>query len=181
MKKLILTAIFLGLISGISFSQTGGESFKVLDLVFTSTDLVFKSEQLEKKFVDLEIRETETEIKIALPGDILFDFDKSDVRPDAEETLSQVVTVINQYPGSDITVLGHTDSKGSDSYNMKLSDDRAKSVRSWLINDGKIDQERIIAKGLGETQPAAENQNPDGSDNPEGRQQNRRVEIVIEK
>jgi outer membrane protein OmpA-like peptidoglycan-associated protein len=77
-----------------------------------------------------------------------------------------------------VEISGHTDSRGSDDYNMKLSRDRAKSVVAWL-KKRKVASKRMVAKGYGETQHIAPNENPDGSDNPEGRQMNRRIELTI--
>lgn len=75
---------------------------------------------------------------------------------------------------------GHTDSRGGDDYNMVLSQRRADSVKNWLVAAGAVGGV-LFAKGLGESKPIALNENPDGTDNPEGRQKNRRVEIVVKK
>ncbi|MEW6144999.1 MAG: OmpA family protein [Thermodesulfobacteriota bacterium] len=157
-------------------------------LVFETVDLEFKTEDIGGEVIDtkggvqeLEMTETDTEIKIELSGDILFDFDKWDIRKEAEPTLKNVAEVINKYGDSKVVVEGFTDSKGSDSYNLKLSEKRADSVKTWLVESGGVDGARIIAKGLGEAEPVAPNTNPDGSDNPEGRQKNRRVEITVGK
>ena len=75
---------------------------------------------------------------------------------------------------------GHTDSKGSSEANLALSKKRAESVRNWLVNEKGISA-TITTEGLGETRPVAPNRNPDGTDNPEGRQKNRRVTITVEK
>jgi outer membrane protein OmpA-like peptidoglycan-associated protein len=72
------------------------------------------------------------------------------------------------------------DSKGSHDYNVKLSQRRAETVKDWLVQNGAI-AGALTTKGFAETQPAAPNQNPDGSDSPEGRQKNRRVEIIVKK
>ena len=80
----------------------------------------------------------------------------------------------------EIEIAGHTDNIGSEESNMKLSQARAEAVRNYLISKG-IKPERITAKGYGDTQPIAYNTNPDGSDNPAGRQQNRRTEARITK
>ena len=72
----------------------------------------------------------------------------------------------------------HTDSKGTDAYNLKLSDARAKSVVDYLLSKG-ISTDRLVSKGYGETNPVADNTNIDGSDNPDGRQKNRRTEFKI--
>jgi outer membrane protein OmpA-like peptidoglycan-associated protein len=159
-----------------------------LGLVFETVDLEFRTEDIGGEIIDteggvqdLQMTETDTEIRIELSGDILFDFDKWDIRKEAEPTLKNVAEVINRYGGSEVTVEGFTDSKGSDSYNLKLSEKRADSVKTWLIESGGVGEARIIAKGLGEADPVAPNTNPDGSDNPEGRQKNRRVEITVGK
>ncbi|MDP7239531.1 MAG: OmpA family protein, partial [Candidatus Latescibacteria bacterium] len=76
-------------------------------------------------------------------------------------------------------IFGHTDSKGSDAYNQKLSEKRALSVKTWLLTNTNISKYLLHTIGLGETQPVAPNEKEDGSDNPEGRAQNRRVEILV--
>lgn len=159
-----------------------------LDLVFETVDLEFKTENIGGDVMDmkggvqeLEMTETATEIKIELSGDILFDFDKWDIRKEAEPALNNVAEVINKYGDSRVIVEGFTDSKGSDSYNLKLSEKRADSVKNWLVEHGGVKGARISAKGLGESDPVAPNTNPDGTDNPEGRQKNRRVEITVDK
>ena len=81
---------------------------------------------------------------------IYFDFDKADIRPDAAEQLSKLVAVLNEYPTIKIDIRVHTDSRGSDAYNLALSHRRAKSTMQWLIAHG-IDKKRLTAKGYGET------------------------------
>lgn len=127
------------------------------------------------------IQETETVVRIELSGDILFDFDKWDIRPGAEVALKDVAGVIKKYPDSSILIEGYTDSKGSDSYNVLLSGKRAEAVRNWLVKREGIDGKEIITRGRGEAKPAAPNTNADGSDNPGGRRKNRRVEITVRK
>ena len=78
-----------------------------------------------------------------------------------------------------IQIAGHTDSKGSDEYNLQLSQQRAEAVAAWLVNNTNMTSDRLISKGYGETQPVADNQKPNGEDNPEGRAKNRRVEVII--
>ena len=77
-----------------------------------------------------------------------------------------------------VEISGHTDSRGPDDYNMKLSKNRAKSVVQWL-RKRKVAGKRMVAEGYGETRNIAPNENPDGSDNPEGRQMNRRIELTV--
>lgn len=140
-----------------------------------------KSEKIQAALKDLHAKETETEFQIELSGDILFDFDKWDIRTDAEETLKKVGEIINASKSPKVVISGHTDSKGTEEYNQGLSEKRAKSVKNWLSENAKVNSEIIETLGFGESKPIAPNTNPDGSDNPEGRQKNRRVEIVIKK
>ena len=130
----------------------------------------------------LKARETEqNEIVIDLPSDVLFDFDQSTLRPDAIPVLAQAAQLIAAYPQAPVCINGHTDSKGSDSYNQALSLRRARAVAAQL-QSGQTAQEMqrtMQVRGLGESMPVAANTLPDGADNPEGRQRNRRVEIII--
>jgi outer membrane protein OmpA-like peptidoglycan-associated protein len=80
-----------------------------------------------------------------------------------------------------VLIEGHTDGKGTHPYNIKLSENRAASVKKWLVENAGVSGSRITTRGWGETKPVAPNTNPDGSDNPAGRQKNRRVEITIHK
>jgi len=118
---------------------------------------------------------TETPVEIKLPSDVLFEFGKSDLTPAAQSALDEVDTQIEATTGT-ITIEGHTDAVGDDASNQLLSEARAASVQAAL-------QEQLgsgfsfNAVGFGESRPVAPNTNPDGSDNPDGRAQNRRVEI----
>jgi photosystem I P700 chlorophyll a apoprotein A2 len=154
---------------------------QVLDLQGKVLDVVGVTSGIEGALADLGAKVTEQEIRIELSADVLFDFDKADLRPEAQESLRKVATVIAANPGRPIRIEGHTDSKGADAYNQALSDRRAASVKSWLANDGGVEAARISTVGLGETRPKVPNEKPDGSDDPEGRQQNRRVEITVQK
>lgn len=111
-------------------------------------------------------------------NNVFFDFDKYDLRPESYVELDRVVGFLNEYPNIEIEMSAHTDSKGADDYNMTLSDNRARSVMDYIISRG-IAKTRIISQGYGETKPVAGNSHADGSDNPEGRQLNRRVEFKI--
>ena len=98
----------------------------------------------------------------------------------AESTLVQVAGIIQKYPKPSIVIEGHTDGKGSQSYNLKLSDRRAASVKTWFAAHG-IPARSIRIHGWGAEKPVAPNTKPNGADDPEGRQKNRRVEITIKK
>jgi outer membrane protein OmpA-like peptidoglycan-associated protein len=105
---------------------------------------------------------------------VLFDFDSAQIRPDAERTLTEVAEVIKGYPKRPVRIEGHTDSVASDDYNQKLSERRAASVRAWLAGKD-VEGARLTPHGFGETRPVADNGTA------EGRQRNRRVEVIIEK
>lgn len=155
-------------------------SFKVLKIEGVNLGITARSEKIQAALKELGAEETDTEYKIELPGDILFDFDKWSIREDAEENLAKVGEIIAAY-NHPVTIIGHTDSKGSEDYNLELSEKRAEAVKKWLVDQAEINPNLIETAGKGESEPVAPNTNPDGSDNPEGRQKNRRVEIRISK
>ncbi|MCB9192510.1 MAG: OmpA family protein [Flavobacteriales bacterium] len=109
---------------------------------------------------------------------IYFDFDKYDIRDESVVELNKLLVFMEKNPTVIVEISGHTDSRGSDDYNMKLSRNRAKSVVAWL-KKRKVESKRMVAKGYGETKHIAPNENPDGTDNPDGRQMNRRIELTI--
>lgn len=129
----------------------------------------------------LQLQETERAVTMQLQGDVLFDFGAAAIKPEAERTLDKVGTVIAQFPEGQVLIEGHTDAKGSPQANLELSNRRAEAVKAWLVQKKGIPEAGITTRGAGETKPVAPNTNPDGSDNPQGRQQNRRVEITVEK
>lgn len=124
------------------------------------------------------LRTARCEQRLRVVGDALFDFDKSSLRPDAEETLLAAGPEIAKLGGKPARIEGHTDALGSDAYNLKLSEARATTVRDWLAKRGIITANTGI-KGIGKAVPVAPNTTADGKDNPEGRQKNRRVEVVF--
>jgi outer membrane protein OmpA-like peptidoglycan-associated protein len=119
------------------------------------------------------------ERRLSVVGDALFDFDKTSLRPDAQETLAAAAPDIAKFGGKPARIEGHTDAIGSDSYNMKLSEARAAAVRDWLAAHSIVPAGTPI-KGYGKTVPVAPNTTSDGKDDPAGRQKNRRVEVVFE-
>ena len=105
---------------------------------------------------------------------VLFDTDKSDIKPTAADALKQITGSIGQrYGTSQVRVMGFADSRGDKSYNRELSEKRATAVKAWLNQNGKIDVSRVSIEPMGEAQPVASNATA------EGRQQNRRVEIAV--
>lgn len=125
---------------------------------------------------ELNARRTEGTIVVDLPADVLFDFDKAVIRTDAEPALTKAAEVLKSYPNADVSIGGHTDSKGDDAYNEGLSLRRAKAVAERLSGPAG---RPLSAIGFGERRPIAPNVRPDGGDDPHGRQKNRRVEIRI--
>ncbi len=123
----------------------------------------------------LGAQETDLEVRVELPADVLFDFDKAQIRPDASQALAQLATVIRAYPSENVQLDGHTDAKGDDAYNRKLSERRAEAVKRWLVDKETIEAGRLATRGWGEKRPVASN------DDEAGRQRNRRVEVVIRK
>lgn len=119
----------------------------------------------------VETRETVRGLVVNLP-DILFDVDKATLKPQAREVLSKICGIMQVVGDYDLSIEGHTDSTGSDEYNQKLSENRARSVYDYLAGCG-LKSAAMTSKGYGEQQPLVSN------DTAEGRQKNRRVEIVI--
>ena len=172
---------FIGLCVMVHAGWTAEDPAPVSDPKMQVLDLVFKVENIGGKVLDLRMKETDTEIRIELAADVLFDFDKADIRRDAGNALKQVGDIIKEKAKGGVRIEGHTDSKGSDAYNQKLSERRANSVRDWLVKNEGLKNVRFSTTGFGAKKPAVSNTKPNGSDDPEGRQKNRRVEIVIGK
>lgn len=172
---------FIGLCMMAGAGWAADEPEAVSNPRMTVLDLIFKVENIGGKVVDLKMKETDTEIRIELAADVLFDFDKANLRPQAQQALKQVATIIREKAKGTVRVEGHTDSKGSDPYNQKLSVGRANSVKNWLIQKEGLKDVRFSTAGFGAKNPVVPNTKPDGSDDPEGRQKNRRVEIIAKK
>ncbi len=112
------------------------------------------------------------EVRMVAPANVAFNFDKADIKPEFTPVLDKMAGTIGEYPGSQVKVEGHTDSKGTAAYNQKLSEKRAQNVRGYLVDKG-VAADRIEAKGYGLSKPVADNATE------EGRAKNRRVEVVI--
>ncbi|HXO21378.1 MAG TPA: OmpA family protein [Thermoanaerobaculia bacterium] len=130
---------------------------------------------LRRAMQDLGARESDLEVRVELPADVLFDFDKADIRPDAARALAQLATVIRAYPKGHASLEGHTDGKGNDAYNQSLSERRAAAVKRWLVEKEAIAGDRLATRGWGKSRPVASNADE------AGRQKNRRVEAIIQK
>lgn len=160
--KLLLTITLVSVISGCAISYTNNDLIEV----FNAQGLVTE--------------ETERGVVVFLP-EVFFEFGKFDLTPLAQEKIAVIASVVNdpRALNRNIAVEGHTDSIGNETYNLNLSTQRAKTVEEALATS-EILGDRISASGYGEKYPVAPNTSVDGSDNPEGRAKNRRVEIIIE-
>lgn len=126
---------------------------------------------LEQQLRDLQAKQTERGLVLTL-GDVLFDTGQATLKPGAMSTIDRLGGFLQQSPERTVIIEGHTDSVGADGYNQTLSENRAESVKTALVSRG-VPPERVRAVGKGESAPVASN------DNAAGRQQNRRVEIII--
>jgi outer membrane protein OmpA-like peptidoglycan-associated protein len=196
MKILLKTTILsvaLSIFAGVSMVQAQNDPQtaimkKQAELDRQRIELEKKSLELQQKEIDLQKAQQEFQeqqsgrsLSMNLSGDVLFDYDKAVLKPEAEVALKKVAVVLSQFPESKVTVEGYTDSKGTKSLNMQLSRDRAQSVKDWLVKNGGVAVASISTKGFGEQYPIAQNKNGDGTDNPLGRALNRRVSIIVEK
>ncbi len=125
----------------------------------------------QKKEIEL-VRVNENTIKLNLNSEVSFDTNSADLNPGFHTSLNKIASVISEYQQTSVRVIGHTDSRGSDLHNQQLSEKRAESVSSYLALKG-VEFGRITVEGRGESSPRATN------DSDFGRQQNRRVEIIL--
>lgn len=116
---------------------------------------------------------------VVLSEQILFDFDADQLRPGSEPTLQQVAELLSLSDDPSVSVVGHTDGRGTPSYNQDLSERRAQAVVAALVELG-ADPARLQPVGRGQDEPVAEETTADGSDDPEGRAANRRVEVLVD-
>lgn len=131
-----------------------------------------QAEQIKNTVPDAKVERVGEGIVVEFSSNILFGFDKSNLSADAKTNLDKLVVVLNGYPDTNIEVQGHTDSKGSETYNQNLSEQRAGAVSGYLSGKG-IAYNRLTIKGFGESLPKYSN------DTSEGQAENRRVEFLI--
>jgi outer membrane protein OmpA-like peptidoglycan-associated protein len=131
-----------------------------------------QAREIEQSVPAAEVERVGEGIAVTFESGVLFPYNSSDVLPAGRENLRQLATSLRNYPGTSVLIVGHTDSSGSDEYNMALSLRRAESARSFLAAQG-IDASRVRVEGRGESEPVADNSSE------AGRSKNRRVEIAI--
>lgn len=193
LSKTIILSVALSILAGVSMVRAQNDpqaaiAKKQTELDRQRIELEKRSLELQQKEIDLQKAQQEFQeqqsgrsLSMNLSGDVLFDYDKAALKPEAEVALKKVAVVLSQFPESKVTVEGYTDSKGTKAINMQLSRDRAQSVKDWLVKNGGVAVASISTKGFGEQYPIAPNKNTNGSDNPIGRALNRRVSIIVEK
>jgi outer membrane protein OmpA-like peptidoglycan-associated protein len=135
-------------------------------------DMDKQAEEIKNEIPGAKVERVGEGIKVEFNEKILFEFSKSDLGDSAKKNLGSLVDILNKYPNTNIEIQGHTDSRGSDEYNMGLSVRRAETVKSFLEGQG-IAASRMTTKGFGESAPGYTN------DTQEGMAQNRRVEFII--
>ena len=140
-----------------------------------NTSDVKRSDPDDTAYVTIYMTEITQNIYVS---NVYYDYDKATLRPESIAALDSLVNFMRDNPSLSVEVYSFADAKGTDKYNKKLSERRAQSVRDYLVNNG-IEPERMIAKGMGEANPAAPNTTRTGTDNPVGRQLNRRTEFRI--
>jgi outer membrane protein OmpA-like peptidoglycan-associated protein len=126
---------------------------------------------LQQQLSDLKAKQTDRGLVLTL-GDVLFATGRAELTSGADKSLNKLVAFLNKYPDRTVSIEGYTDSVGGEDYNLGLSQRRADSVRSYLLDQG-VGSGRLVASGKGQSSPVA------GNDSASGRQQNRRVEVVI--
>ena len=131
-----------------------------------------QAEALEDELPGATVERVGEGIQVTFDSGILFDFDSYALRQTARDNLANLAASLNRYPDSEVLIVGHTDSRGDDAYNQRLSENRSGSARDFLVQQG-VAASRIRAVGMGESEPVASN------DTDAGRQENRRVEVAI--
>jgi len=154
----------LGTIIGAAVGGTAG--------AIIGHDMDKQAEQIKNDIPGAKVERVEEGIKVEFNEKILFAFSKSDLGESAKTNLNKLVAILNQYPNTNIEIQGHTDSRGTDEYNMGLSQRRANTVRDYLASQGIVGT-RMTTRGFGESAPAYSNDTPDGM------ARNRRVEFLI--
>jgi outer membrane protein OmpA-like peptidoglycan-associated protein len=171
------TGGFCVLLGGDAFTTTGDQECWPSEETKKSPQQQESASTTDLRRAKIEVVEAKCEQRLRIGSDVLFDFDKAETRNEATTTLNTAAHYLQSSTHA-VRIEGHTDGKGTDGYNQTLSEKRAEAVRHYLVQQG-IDSTRVTSVGFGKTKPVAPNTHPDGADDPQGRQKNRRVEIVI--
>jgi outer membrane protein OmpA-like peptidoglycan-associated protein len=170
-----------GAVVGGAFGKANGSTAKgaILGAVVGGAAGMIIGHQMDKQAAELKqnipgaiVERVGEGIQVTFESGLLFDFDSDVVRTEARTNLRNLAASLDKYPGSDLLIVGHTDNVGTDSYNLGLSERRADAAVAYLAGQG-VNQARMRARGLGETEPVAPNESE------AGRSKNRRVEVAI--
>jgi outer membrane protein OmpA-like peptidoglycan-associated protein len=169
-----------GKVRGHGLNPIGFSGRSIAIVGFEPVRFVGASEEVNRILRDMKAESMGTEVRVTLEGDVLFQFNKAEIRPEAEKALEKLDKAIGTIAHHKIIIEGHTDSVGTEAYNRTLSLKRAESVKQWFLAHSKNTKSIVFeTRGLGEKDPVAPNTLEDGSDYPEGRAKNRRVDIRI--
>ncbi|MEX0660476.1 MAG: OmpA family protein [Balneolaceae bacterium] len=131
-----------------------------------------KAREMEEEMEGVTIQRIEEGIAVSFDSGLLFNYDSSTLRPEAQLNLGKLSEILSRDKDTILMIVGHTDSSGDENYNLNLSERRAQSAANFMINEGLV-RERVQTKGRGELEPIADNQTQ------AGQQENRRVEVAI--
>lgn len=173
--SLVLTAAIAPPVSAQSGSQENELRKKEALLEKKEADLERLREELAAARKQFRVEETAQRVTMRLEGDALFDSGSAQLRTEAVKSLDKIAVVLSQFPSAAVLIEGHTDSTGKPAVNQELSEKRAVAVQEFLKKRAELAGIHFTTRGLGETKPVASN------DTDEDRQQNRRVDIVVEK
>jgi outer membrane protein OmpA-like peptidoglycan-associated protein len=179
LNQIWLVCVFSAALAATALAQSTSKEKelqqKEKELQKKEDDLDRQRRELDEARKQLRLEETAQSVTIRLESDVLFDTGKAQLRPEAQSALEKVAVVLAQFPSAKVEINGHTDSKGGPAMNLDLSEKRAVAVSEFLKKRAELARINFTTHGFGETKPIASN------DTDEGRQQNRRVEIVVEK
>jgi outer membrane protein OmpA-like peptidoglycan-associated protein len=170
-----------GAIAGGAIGKSNGSTAKgaILGAVVGGAAGMIIGHQMDKQAAELKqnipgaiVERVGEGIQVTFASGLLFDFDSDIVRSEARTNLRNLAASLDKYPGSELLIVGHTDSVGTDAYNLALSQRRAEAAAAYLAAQG-VDRARLSSRGLGEGEPVAPN------DSDAGRSRNRRVEVAI--
>jgi outer membrane protein OmpA-like peptidoglycan-associated protein len=170
-----------GAVAGGAIGKANGSTAKgaILGAVVGGAAGMIIGHQMDKQAAELKqnipgavVERVGEGIQVTFDSGLLFDFDSDVVRSEARTNLRNLAASLDKYPGSELLIAGHTDSVGTDAYNVGLSERRAAAAAAYLASQG-VDRSRVSSKGLGESEPVAPNESE------AGRSKNRRVEVAI--
>lgn len=131
-----------------------------------------KAKEMEEEMDGVTVQRVEEGIAVSFDSGILFDFDSSTLRQEGHDNLKKLTKIVNRDEDTILMIVGHTDSRGDENYNLRLSERRAQSAKTFLVSEG-LASSRIETVGRGELEPISENETD------AGRQKNRRIEVAI--